>query len=71
MLHWQEKQRLPPVQMDPALHNVTTEFAVVMSYINVVPLLGPHFSLYIPPMLLFWLRLGIFIINAWWAACSC
>jgi hypothetical protein len=54
MLHWQEKQRLPPVQMDPALHNVTTEFAVVMSYINVVPLLGPHFSLYIPPMLLFW-----------------
>jgi hypothetical protein len=43
----------------------------VMSYINVVPLLGPHFSLYIPPMLLFWLRLGIFIINAWWAACRC
>jgi len=54
MVHWQEANNVAPTPMDPNLHNVTTEFAVVMSYINVVPLLGPHFLYYIPPLLIFW-----------------
>eukprot|EP01043_Picozoa_sp_COSAG02_P042668 COSAG02_NODE_3645_length_6430_cov_55.318907_1_plen_984_part_00 len=55
MKAWQERHpEQPPILGDNRLQGVTSEFAVVMSYINVVPFLGPHFLLYVPPILITW-----------------
>ena len=52
MKAWQAREGTVPIPGDNWLRGVTSEFAVVMSYINVVPLLGPHFILYVLPRLL-------------------
>lgn len=55
MKAWQERHpEQPAILGDNRLQGITSEFAVVMSYINVVPLLGPHFLLYVPPILITW-----------------
>lgn len=45
------------------LQGVIPQFAEVMSYINVVPLLGAHFNLYFPLVLLFWS--GVTFFGLW------